>query len=327
MKFRILLTTTSYQDTPGPHHAKLKSLNADIQTARGPLSESELLSLVGDFDGFLCGDDRITRQVLEKSLPRLKVISKYGIGVDKIDVGACTELGIPVTYCPGVNHTTVAEHVILLMLAALRDFPTHVNDVRHGKWIRRTGFELRGKTLGVIGMGRIGQEVVKRAAAFEMELFGYGASFWPAEFAEQFGLRRATSLDQIFQVCDVLSLNTRLTDASRNLVNADSIQQMKDGVVIVNCGRGELINSDDVAAALQTKKISAYAADVLDQEPPETDHPLLSAPNCIITPHIGSRTFESVARQAMMATDNLLLCLRGDPPLAQVNTVPPIPVR
>lgn len=319
MNLKILLTTTSYQDTPGPHHALLETLGAEVVRLRGPLSEQNLLEVVGDFDAFLCGDDQITRQVLNQSLPRLKVVSKYGIGLDKIDVAACTELGIPVTFCPGVNHTTVAEQVFLLMLACLRSFPLHYQGVREGKWIRQTGRELRGKRLGVVGLGRIGREVVKRALAFEMEVFGYGANFWPAEFAEQYSLRRANSLQQLFEECDILSLNTRLSDQSRYLIREETIGQMRDGVVIVNCGRGELIRVPDVMAGLTSGKIAAYAADVLDQEPPPADHPLLSAPNCIITPHIGSRTFESVERQAMMATENLILALQGKPPLAQFN--------
>jgi D-3-phosphoglycerate dehydrogenase len=319
MKLKILLSTTSYQDTPGPHHGLLQTLEAEVISMRGPLSEKELLDVVGDFDAFLCGDDQITREVLNQSLPRLKVISKYGIGLDKIDVAACTELGIPVTFCPGVNHTTVAEQVFLLLLACMRSFPLHYQAVREGKWLRQTGRELRGKRLGVVGLGRIGREVVKRALAFEMEVFGYGASYWPAEFAEKHSLKRADSLEQLFADCDILSLNTRLTDQSRYLIREETIRQMRDGVVIVNCGRGELIRVSDVLNGLVSGKIGAYAADVLDQEPPPADHPLLSAPNCIITPHIGSRTFESVERQAMMATENLILALQGKPPLAQFN--------
>ncbi len=114
---KILLTTTSYQDTPGPHHDLLASTGAEIVRERGPLPESRMLELAGDFDAFLCGDDEITRAVIDKSLPRLKIIAKYGIGVDKIDVAYATEKSIPVSFCPGVNHTTVAEHVFTLLLA------------------------------------------------------------------------------------------------------------------------------------------------------------------------------------------------------------------
>lgn len=318
---KVLLTTTSYQDTPGPHHALLESVGVEVHCERGPLSESQMLELAGDFDAFLCGDDTITREVLDRSLPRLKIISKYGIGVDKIDVDGCTELGIPLTFCPGVNHTTVAEHTFGLLLGVYRHLLEQANAVRTGHWKRMTGHEIMGKTIGVIGLGRIGKEVVKRASAFEMNVVGLDL-YWSDEFAEQYGVRRATEFKEVFEECDIISLHTNLTDATRNLIREDTLALMKPGVVLINCARGELVNSIDMARALENGTVGGYATDVLDQEPPEIDHPLLQAKNCLITPHIGSRTFESVERQAMMATENLILCLRGKSPLAQVNDVP-----
>ncbi|HNT35500.1 MAG TPA: NAD(P)-dependent oxidoreductase, partial [bacterium] len=163
---RVLVTTTSYQDTPGPHHDLLRETGYEIVAKRGPLSESEMLALVGEIDGLLCGDDAITRKVLEKSLPRLKVLSKYGIGLDKIDLKAAEALGIPVCYTPGVNHTTVAEHCFGLMLCLYRNIPREDALVKSGKWKRITGHELFGKTLGILGLGRIGKEVAVRALAF-----------------------------------------------------------------------------------------------------------------------------------------------------------------
>lgn len=318
---RILLTTTSYQDTPGPHHDLLASSGVEVQRERGPLSEAQMLELAGDFDAFLCGDDAITRAVLDKSMPKLKIISKYGIGVDKIDVDGCTELGIPLTFCPGVNHTTVAEHTFGLMLGVFRHLMEQANAVRSGHWKRMTGHEIMGKTIGVVGLGRIGKEVVKRAKAFEMNVLGLDL-FWPQEFVEQYKVKQARNYEEIFENCDIISLHTNLTDQTRNLIRAETIAKMKDAVVIVNCARGELVNSVDMVAALESGKIGGYATDVLDQEPPSPNHPLLTAPNCLITPHIGSRTFESVERQAMMATENLINCLKGEAPLAQVNEVP-----
>jgi len=318
---KILLTTTSYQDTPGPHHDLLASCGAEIVRERGPLSEAQMLGLEGDYDAFLCGDDAITKVVLDKFRPRLKIISKYGIGVDKIDVASCTELGIPLTFCPGVNHTTVAEHTFLLMLGVFRHLLEQATAVRAGNWKRMTGHEIMGKKIGVVGLGRIGKEVVKRAVAFEMPIAGYDL-YWPEDFAAQYGVEKADSLDAIFETCDVISLHTNLTDETRDMIRAETIAKMKDGVVIVNCARGELVHSADMRAALESGKVGGYGTDVLDQEPPPADHPLLNAPNCLITPHIGSRTYESVERQAMMATENLLRCLKGEHPLAQVNDVP-----
>ena len=130
---RVLLTTTSFQDTPGAHHDLLAQTGWEIIRARGPLNEADTLALVGDIDGYICGDDAITRRVLEKARPRLKVLSKYGIGVDKIDVKSATEFGVPVLFTPGVNHTTVAEHAFLLLLALEKNFLFHTDSTRAGR--------------------------------------------------------------------------------------------------------------------------------------------------------------------------------------------------
>jgi D-3-phosphoglycerate dehydrogenase len=318
---KILLTTTSYQDTPGPHHDLLDSAGAEIHRERGPLSEEKMLELAGDFDAFLCGDDMITQAVIDKSLPRLKIISKYGIGVDKIDVKYATEKGIPLLFCPGVNHTTVAEHNFALMLSLSRKFVEEVNYVREGNWKRLTGNELMGKKIGIVGLGRIGKEVATRARAFAMPVMGFDL-YWPEDFAKENEVEKAETLQDIFTSCDIISLHTNLTPETENMICAESMATMKKGVMILNCARGELVNTADMVAALESGQVGGYGTDVLDQEPPPADHPLLKAPNCVITPHIGSRTFESVERQAMMATQNLLNCLKGEKPLAQVNDAP-----
>ena len=159
MTTRILLTTTSYQDTPGPHHALLESQGFEIVRARGPLPESDMLELVGDFDAFLCGDDAITKTVLQKSAPRLKVISKYGIGLDKIAVDYATTQKLPVLNTPGVNHTTVAEHTFGLLLGLTKKIQENAVDVKNGKWVagwkKPVGHEILGSTMGIIGLGGI----------------------------------------------------------------------------------------------------------------------------------------------------------------------------
>lgn len=318
---KILLSTTSFQDTPGPHHALLESAGLTIHRERGPLTEAQMLALPSDIDAFLCGDDVISRKVLEKFRPRLKVISKYGIGIDKIDVAATDEFGIPLSNCPGVNHTTVAEHVFALLLALVRQLVPIANAVAEGNWKRLTGHEIMGKTIGIVGLGRIGKEVAIRAKAFGMKVIGYDV-YWPEAFAAEHGIERMHGLTQLFERSDIISLHTNLTEETRDMVNEASLQNMKKGVYIINCARGELVNTNAIKAALDSGYVAGYGADVLDEEPPRKDHPLLGAKNCIITSHIGSRTYESVERQAMMATENLLLMLRGQKPHAQVNKAP-----
>ena len=324
MRPRILLTTTSFQDTPGEHHALLAGTGWEVVTARGPLNEADTLALVGDVDGYICGDDAITRRVLEKARPRLQVLSKYGIGVDKIDVASCTEFGVPLLFTPGVNHTTVAEHTFLLLLALEKNLLFHTDSTRSGGWQRKTGHELLDKTIGVIGLGRIGREVATRARAFGMHVVGFDLH-WDDAFAERHGIRRAASLEEAFAASDYLSLHTNLTPETRDLVRAETIARMKPGVLIINCARGEIVNTPDMAAALQSGRVGGYGTDVLDEEPPRADHPLTKLPNCVVTPHIGSRTAESVQRQALAAVTNLIRAMHGEKPLAQVN--PEVPVR
>lgn len=320
---RVLLTTTSFQDTPGVHHQMLADTGWEIIRARGPLSEAQTLEMVGDIDAYICGDDLITRAVLEKAGPRLKVISKYGIGVDKIDVKACTEKGIPLLFTPGVNHTTVAEHTFLLLLALEKNMLFHTDSTRGGTWKRKTGHELLDKTVGIIGLGRIGKEVAIRARAFGMNVIAYDL-YWDENFATQHSVKRAASIDEIYAAADYISLHTNLTPETRDMINASSIAKMKKGAIVLNCARGEIVHTADVAAALQSGQLGGYGTDVLDQEPPAADHPLLNAPNCVVTPHIGSRTYESVVRQASTAVKNLILAMNGEKPLAQIN--PEVPV-
>ncbi len=317
---RILVTTTSFQDTPGSHHALLASQGYEIVNARGPLNEAGIMELVGDFDGILCGDDAYTRPVLEKCLPRLKVLSKYGIGLDKIDMAAATSLKIPVCFTPGVNHTTVAEHTFGLLLAIYRNMVAEVNYVKAGNWKRLTGHELAGKTIGVVGLGRIGREVVIRARAFGMDVIGHDL-YWDDAFAAQHGVERAPDIDSLIRRSDVITLHTNLTDETRHLINAARIAAMKDGAVVLNCARGEIVDNQAIVDGLTSGKLYGYGADVLDEEPPPADHPLLRCERAIITPHIGSRTYESVVRQATKSVENLIAVLEGRPPLAQANKI------
>jgi len=316
---RVLLSTTSFQDTPGVHHELLAKTGFEIVRERGPLSEERMLELAGGFDAYLCGDDALTRAVIRKSLPRLKVISKYGIGLDKVDVQAATDLRVPVLFTPGVNHTTVAEHTFGLLLSAVRNIVTEANYTAQGKWTRITGTELYGKTLAIVGLGRIGCEVAIRARAFGLKLIGFG-SHWDPAFAAEHQIERVATIEEVLRRADIVSLHTKLTPSTRHLINAGNIGLLRKTAVIVNCARGELLELSALVAALKSKNLLAYATDVLDQEPPPRDHPLLGLPNVIVTPHIGSRTFESVQRQATCAVENLSLYLAGKPPIAQANS-------
>jgi D-3-phosphoglycerate dehydrogenase len=321
---RVLLTTTSFQDTPGVHHDLLARAGFELVRERGPLPEARMLELAGQFDAYLCGDDALTRAVIAKSLPRLKAISKYGIGLDKIDVAAATDLGVPVLFTPGVNHTSVAEHTFALLLAAVRNLVPEANFVAKGQWTRITGSEICGKTLGLVGMGRIAKEVAIRARAFGLRVIAYG-NYWDGDFARWHDISRCEDLGQLLKESDFVSLHTKLTPQTRHLIHRGNIGLLRPSAVIVNCARGEIIELAALVDALKSNKLLAYAADVLDQEPPPANHPLLGLPNVILTPHIGSRTHESVQRQATCAVENLTRFLAGKKPIAQANVLPSKP--
>ena len=318
---RILLTTTSYQDTPGKHHELLAQSGHEVVGERGPLPEARMLELVnanGGFDGILHGDDHISRAVIEAALPRLKALSKYGIGLDSVDVQAATDLKVPVLFTPGVNHTTVAEHTFGLMIMLAKHLLIEANHVQQGNWKRITGRELAGKTLGILGLGRIGKEVARRARGFDMQVVAYDI-YWDEPFAHQYCVDRAHSADQVIETADVITLHMNLTEENHRLINRQRIAKMRDGAMVINCSRGGLVDERDIAQACAEGRLAGYAADVLEHEPMATPHPFQDVNNIIITPHIASRTFESVERQAMMATENLLRVLAGEKPLAQAN--------
>jgi len=235
-------------------------------------------------------------------------------------VAAATELKIPVTFCPGVNHTTVAEHTFGLLLAIYRDIVEECNFVKQGQWKRLTGHELMGKTIGIAGLGRIGKEVATRARAFAMEVLAYDL-YWDEEFAAKHNITRIADVDELIQKSDIISLHMNLTPETRNFINAERLKLFKKNAVLLNCARGELVDSAALAAALEAGEIAGYGTDVLDEEPPKPDHPLVQCRRALITPHIGSRTYESVVRQATMAAQNMINILDGKPAIAQANKI------
>jgi len=321
---KILLTTTSYQDTPGQHHELLANSGFEVVCARGPLPAADMLKLVvehGGFDGFLNGDDEITKEVLDAAFSAkrpLKVVAKYGIGLDSIDVAHCTAKRVPVLFTPGVNHTTVAEHAMGLIIGCAKHFWLHMNSVKSGGWKRKTGVELADKTIGVVGMGRVGKELIKRAAAFGMKSIAFDL-YWDDKFAAEFGVVRASSKEDVLKAADVISLHTNLDDTTRDMINTKSISTMKDNVILINTARGGLVNEADVAEACKAGKLYAYGADVLVHEPMQSPHPFDGIDNILLTPHVGSRTGESVVRQATRATTNIVQFLTGGKDFIQAN--------
>jgi D-3-phosphoglycerate dehydrogenase len=223
---------------------------------------------------------------------RLRVIGRAGVGVDNIDLDAATKAGIAVMNTPGANAVAVAEHTIALMLALARHLCRADSTTRAGKWEKKSlqGTELRGKTLGIVGLGRIGMEVARRAKAFEMKIIAHDP-FVSASLAREQGIQLA-DLEQVYAAADYLTLHVGLTPQTEGMINERSLGQMKSGVRILNCARGELLDERAVAAALSKKHVGGLALDVFSEEPPKNS-PLLSLENVIATPHIAGSTNEA----------------------------------
>merc|ERR1719253_1775564 len=193
-----------------------------------------------------------------------------------------------------------------------------MNSVKTGGWKRKTGIELAGKTLGVVGMGRVGKELIKRCAAFDMKAIAFDL-YWDDKFAKEFGVTRAASKEEVLKTADVISLHTNLDDSTRDMINSTSIATMKDSAILINTARGGLVNEADVAEACQKGKLYGYGADVLVHEPLVSPHPFQGVDNILLTSHVGSRTGESVQRQACRATTNLVEFLTGGKDFIQAN--------
>ncbi len=257
----------------------------------------------------------VDAEMIEKA-DHLKIVVRAGVGVDNVDLDACTARGIVVMNTPDANTVSTAELALGLMLALARHIPQADRSLRQGQWDRKNfvGTELFGKTLGIIGFGRVGRALAQRAKCLGLDEIAYDP-FVPEDVARHLGLSLVPRLDELLEAADIISLHAVVTDDTHELINADAIAKMKDGVMIINAARGALINSTDLAAALNSGKVAGAAIDVYDIEPPSADNPLLGLPNVIHTPHLGASTKEAqdiVGTQAAEVVVNALIKKRFD---------------
>ncbi|HLN28922.1 MAG TPA: phosphoglycerate dehydrogenase [Gemmataceae bacterium] len=279
----------------------LREAGCDLDERAG-LTGSALREALRAADGVIVrSGTRLTAELLENP-GRLRAIVRAGVGVDNIDVAAATRSGIVVMNTPGGNTVSTAEHTITLLMALARHIPAADSSIRQGKWERTRfiGTQLAGKTLGVIGLGRVGREVARRAAGLDMNVVGYDP-FMAPDKASQLGIESVPDLNQLLPRCDFLTVHTPLTDETRNLIDACELAMMKPLARVLNCARGGIVNEEALAEALGTGHLAGAALDVFVQEPPPRDHPLLKLPNVVVTPHLGASTAEaqaSVAREA-----------------------------
>jgi D-3-phosphoglycerate dehydrogenase len=287
-------------------------LRADFDVELGlEMSDDELRERLGEFDGIVIRSaTKLTADLIENG-SRLKVIGRAGTGVDNVDVDAATKRGIVVVNAPESNSVAAAEHTLALALALCRNVPQAHASLVHGEWARSrfAGNELYGKTLGVIGFGRIGQLVAKRAQAFEMNVVAFD-KFVAAERFRELGVERAETTDELYAVADITTIHLPKTPDTVNWIDAEAIAKMKDGVRIVNCARGELVDLDALEAGLESGKVGGAALDVFPEEP-FTAHPLFGRENVVVTPHLGASTAEAQDRAGTITAEQVRRALTG----------------
>ncbi len=305
---KVLLTTTSFQDTPGDHQKLLYRQDFEIDTLRGPILEKELLPIIANYDAVICGDDEYTDLVIKKGAEgKLKYLCKYGVGLDRIDLDAAKKYKVAVTNCPAVNQVSVSEHVLALLFTFEKNVHLQYNSVQNGSWKRWVGNEIQGKTIGIIGLGAVGKELAKKSSALGMQVLGFDL-YKDQDFLSKYKeVSFVENLDVIYSQSDIISLHLPHTPETENLINKEVIfNKLKKQPIIINTARGKLIDSISLIEGLKKQKIRGYLTDVLAHEPMLENEVLKGVENIIITPHVGSRTFQSVERQGLMALNNLL---------------------
>ncbi len=302
MAFRVLATARYFCKSAGPPHMLLRDNGCEVllNPPDHPMSAAELAGLVPGCDALILGLDDCDASVLSRA-DKLQVISRYGSGVDRVDLDAATARGIVVTNTPGVNRIAVAELTIALMFSLARRIPHVVQNARRGVWERAQGWELYEKTLGLIGLGAIGHEVAVRARGLGMRVVAddpYIKGAW-AQGVE------LVSLDTLLQDSYIVSLHCPVSPETTNLINAATIAQMRDGAYLINTARGELVDEQALYAALKSGKLAGAASDVFHSEPPEGS-PLLTLDNFLPTLHMAGTSLESVERMSMLAAQNVV---------------------
>lgn len=303
-------------ELPGDALARLaRHCQLDTWESASPVPADILRERLQGCDGLLCLLTNRIDQALLGGCPALRMVSSMSVGVDHVDVAALTSRGIPLGNTPGVLVDTTADLTFALLLAAARRIPEADGFVRAGRWDPASpwhpemfvGRDLAGATLGIVGLGAIGQAVARRAAGFGLRVIGWNRTRRDVEGVE------SVSFDELLATSDFLSVNVALTGDTRNLLDRAAIARMKPGAVLVNTARGGIVDEQALADALREGRLFAAGVDVFSREPVEADNPLLTLPNVVLAPHIGSASQRTRERMAALAADNLIAAIAGDP--------------
>jgi D-3-phosphoglycerate dehydrogenase len=314
---RLLVTPTSY----GKNDSRLKTqLEAQVgevlyNPTGKPLTSAEVARILPGIDGYIAGLDAIDEQALQAA-DRLKVIARYGVGVDNVDLAAARAKGIVVTNTPGANSVSVAELALGLMLALARQIPEAVEAVHQGKWPRYSGISLEGKTIGILGLGAIGKQLARRLTGFDCKILAYDP-YADATFARDNHIE-LIPMDKVIEEADFISLHLPLLPETRGLVNEAFLKRMKKGSFLVNTSRGEVVDEAALLNALQSGHIKGAGLDAFTVEPPAAGNPLLALPQVIATPHLGAQTDGATSNMGWFAIRDCLAVLNDEEPLYKV---------
>jgi D-3-phosphoglycerate dehydrogenase / 2-oxoglutarate reductase len=313
---RVLVTATSYGKNDPELFSQLEERVGEViyNTSGKPFGSEQLQALLPDMDGYIAGLDCIDRAAIT-SAKELKVIARYGVGIDSVDLAAARERGIIVTNTPGANSVSVAELAVGLLLALARSLVTATQATKAGQWPRQNGVSVENKTVGILGFGSIAKNVAKRLCGFDCSILAYDPQLpeGPAEYGVQM-----VSQSEVIEQADFLTLHCPLDEQNRGMVNTDFLARMKPGAFLVNTARGELVDEAALLQALQTGRLRGAALDVFSKQPPDPDNPLLALPQVIATPHTGAHSDSATNSMGWGALINLLAVLQGNEPLNRV---------
>lgn len=308
---RILITSPILQNAPGPYRDLLEAAGMEVvylPPGAKLFEPPSLIKLLDGIDGTLATVEPYTREVLAAT--HLRAIARHGVGYDAIDVAAATDFGIAVVIAAGTNHECVAEQAIALLLGVFRDVPGRDRSMRERKWKRdRLLPRLAGRTLGIVGLGRIGRAVVPRAAGLGLKIIAYDPVADAASAAAMGA--RLVPLDTLLAEADIVSLHCPVTPDTANMINARSLARMKRGSVLLNTSRGGLVDEAALVEALKSGHLFGAGLDVFQQEPPSPDNPLLALDNVVLCPHMAGLDEESVVAMAARAAEGLVALYQG----------------
>ena len=271
------------------------------------MTEDEVIEKLQGYDAVILGLEPMTAKVM-KACPQLKVVSRYGVGMDNVDQAAAKELGIKTFNTPGANANAVADYTFGMILDLARSISTANRDLKRGEWNKYTGYPVYGSTLGIIGLGAIGKGMARRAKGFNMRVMAYDV-YWDEAFVQEYGVEKA-SLEEIYEQADFITLHTALTPQTRDMIYMEQLKKMKPTAFVINCARGGLVNEADLAEALKAGEIAGAGIDAFCSEPP-TGSPLLEMDNVIAAPHIAGSSIDGINTMACMSARNCVKGLNG----------------